>query len=520
MLNIHDNTHLFYEEFDGNCNQEKLLKIARNGIYLYKSLSYFDKTKYHKNTVEINILAGEEFIIYNNKQYNKFKCLYFKKNSLKILFKNCPRPPIHSRFGFSSIDSKEDYLKLIIINEFFIKKFIHDIDYYNDKDSMYKNRNFKFGTKEVEIIICVLIRENNKELLKQLLKNLFKNYNYERDFKFDKYFKYDCNFILKLLLLYKNKMVFSKKDFKLLLIKEKENKSNSIINFNIDNKYFVNFYRFPNPNETTTPLHIACYYAISFSCNDIIKILIQYGANVNIQNNKGITPLMNCQYFENNYSVMKLLIDHNANVNIKDNNGDTVLHKVRKCSYEDNDEILLKYLLNKGANINEVNNKGYTPLMNLIYYHISDNFTLLYIKYGANINKVNKEGDTPLIMACKNESESTAKILIKHGSDVNKADNEGNTPLIISCSKENFISLCGLVTYLIDHGADINKANNKGETPLFLACGWRGKELIEYFLLNGAELNVKNKDGNTPLSYAYLNNNNEAIDYLIKIGAK
>jgi len=160
MSNPVKNYILFIDELKKNCNAEKLLKIARFGIQLYKPLYEYEEIKYHRNAVEISILSGDNFIIYNNKQYNKFKYLYFREKSLEKLFMNCPRPCVNRDLGFLGIDNNEDFLRLLIPNEFFIKKFINDIDYY-------KNRKFKFGRKEIEILICLLIKENKKELLKK-----------------------------------------------------------------------------------------------------------------------------------------------------------------------------------------------------------------------------------------------------------------------------------------------------------------------------------------------------------------
>jgi len=270
-----------------------------------------------------------------------------------------------------------------------------------------------------------------------------------------------------LLFFYRNKTVFSKKDFKLFLIKEKENRSNSIVNFNLINKFFPNYYGYPN--ETTTPLHVACYYAIQFSCTDIMKILIQCGANVNIQDNKGVTPLMICQFYKHNYPVMKLLIDNNANVCIKDIKDNTILHKYRNFCIEDIDDILLESLLNMGINIDKRNDRGYTPLMNLIYHYMHRSFISLLINHGADMNIINNEGDTPLLMACKTGNYDLAQALIEGGADVNIGDREGNTPLIIAFCEKNYTSLGRLFKYLIGHGADVNKANHKGETPMHMA---------------------------------------------------
>ena len=80
------------------------------------------------------------------------------------------------------------------------------------------------------------------------------------------------------------------------------------INVNIQNKY------------GDTPLH----FAISTNKFEIVKLLILKGANVNIQNNRGCTPL-HFACCNNSVESVKLLIVNGSNVNIQDNNGDTPL---------------------------------------------------------------------------------------------------------------------------------------------------------------------------------------------------
>ncbi|ORY29833.1 hypothetical protein LY90DRAFT_627509 [Neocallimastix californiae] len=143
-------------------------------------------------------------------------------------------------------------------------------DYYEENISSYSIKNLIFR----------LIKGNNTADLDELLKELFENYNFCRDYEFDKYFKYDNEFIINLLLYYKNKIKISKEMFKIILIKEKEIKSNSIVNFHMidveGEKYFVNRYT----NELQTPLHVACFYGYL----EIIKILIKYGGNTKLAN--------------------------------------------------------------------------------------------------------------------------------------------------------------------------------------------------------------------------------------------
>ena len=118
MSDIDYNTEIFYEEIRVNCNQEKLLNIARC-VNLYDPISKYDKMKYHRNVIEMSILAKSKFMIHNNKQYNKFKYFYFKKESLKMLFLNCPQPLIQGLLNLK-VSKNEDYLKSIIPNDFFI----------------------------------------------------------------------------------------------------------------------------------------------------------------------------------------------------------------------------------------------------------------------------------------------------------------------------------------------------------------------------------------------------------------
>ncbi|OUM58767.1 hypothetical protein PIROE2DRAFT_15871, partial [Piromyces sp. E2] len=113
------NTENFYNELNNACNPEKLLQIAKQGIFLYESLFKHSKIKDHEYVVEISILAGQHFMINNIKQYNRFKEILLSKTSI---FLNCIPPPNVSP------NDKEMYLELLIPNIFFIDQFINDTD--------------------------------------------------------------------------------------------------------------------------------------------------------------------------------------------------------------------------------------------------------------------------------------------------------------------------------------------------------------------------------------------------------
>ena len=103
-----------------------------------------------------------------------------------------------------------------------------------------------------------------------------------------------------------------------------------------------------------TPLLLACLS----SSGMLIKTLIDLGADVNAQRtDEKVAPLELAAYW-NNYMATRLLLEHGADANIQDINGDTPLHwSVRRGFFK-----VSQLLIESGCNINVQNNKGRTPL--------------------------------------------------------------------------------------------------------------------------------------------------------------
>ncbi len=77
--------------------------------------------------------------------------------------------------------------------------------------------------------------------------------------------------------------------------------------------------------------------------------------NQSIGGNNGY-PL---HYAAHNANVIQLLVDHGANVNIKDGKGRTPLHIAAVMAYMEGIQALIK----NGADVNAVDDEGNTPLM-------------------------------------------------------------------------------------------------------------------------------------------------------------
>jgi ankyrin repeat protein len=190
----------------------------------------------------------------------------------------------------------------------------------------------------------------------------------------------------------------------------------------------------------------------------LAEILIENGANLDIQNNNGYTALIYAAENEN-LDLAKKLIDSGANLDIQDNQGYTALMEAATCNNSD----LTEKLIDSGANLDIQNNNGYTALI----YAARKNSDLAkkLIVSDADVNIKNKEGNTALIYAARNKNSDLAKILIENGADINIKNKEGNTALIYAAENKN----SDLAKILIENGADINIKNKEGKTALAIA---------------------------------------------------
>ena len=90
---------------------------------------------------------------------------------------------------------------------------------------------------------------------------------------------------------------------------------------------------------------------------EVVKLLLEKGADVNAKNNDGYTALMAAS-LEGHPEVMKLLLEEGADVNAKEGRGISVL---MSASTRGRAEVV-KLLLKKGADVNAKNDDNLTAL--------------------------------------------------------------------------------------------------------------------------------------------------------------
>jgi len=277
--------------------------------------------------------------------------------------------------------------------------------------------------------------------------------------------------------------IFLNTDFiyKLLELKGKDDNDKPYLNINYQD------------SDGNTALHYICSHKSQKKdvILYIVKTFLQHDIDVNIQNNKGFTPLMYaCQ--NDNEDVARLLIHHKADINAVNHNNQTAL----MLSFLEPNRETINLLITNGANLDIQDTLHQDTALTMACQHYQNTIIVkdLIIQGKANINLANGDGNTPLILACQNDSINVAKLLVDHGADVNARNSIDQTSALpVTINNCNY----SLMKYLLDHQANIDIVNVRGETPLILACKINNKYMAEYLLERKCNKDIRDLEGNT-----------------------
>ena len=171
---------------------------------------------------------------------------------------------------------------------------------------------------------------------------------------------------------------------------------------------------------------IPLFQAIAQEDNETVKNLINSGFKINTKDSRNNTAL-HVAVEHGNLEIVKFLLERGADVNAKNKSNLTPICTMGADNENTGIEIL-KLLIAKGADVNVPNEDKETLLMKA-----SEDGSLegvkMFLEAGANPNLRDDEGQTALMLACEDGSLSVVKALLEAGAKPNFKDEDGETAL-------------------------------------------------------------------------------------------
>ncbi len=135
---------------------------------------------------------------------------------------------------------------------------------------------------------------------------------------------------------------------------------------------------------------------------EILKILINAGANIEAKSSEGFTPLHIASAHNTNPTITKTFLDAGADIEAKAELGLTPLHSA--AAYNTNNEII-ELLLKAGAQINsKIILIGWTPLHAAAAYNGNPKIIVTLLENGADPGAPDAQGKIPLDLLSENNN--------------------------------------------------------------------------------------------------------------------
>ena len=250
------------------------------------------------------------------------------------------------------------------------------------------------------------------------------------------------------------------------------------------------------------------HYACAHGALEIVKMLVRAGPGVRVN---GAKQMFLHAAAEGGYiEIVRYLVslpDVDVNQETVDVESCTALH--RAVIHVETD--VVQVLIDAGADIDTQNNEGRSPLLSACAEGTFDTVKML-VRAGAKVRATDDEGVTCLHYAARRgHTEAVRYLVCLPEVDVNHRDADNNTALHFAVVNANTYA----VQVLIDAGADINTQNNGGRSPLHSACASRALDVVEMLVEAGAGVRAKSDDGDTCLILAAYFGHTETVRYLV-----
>ena len=285
-------------------------------------------------------------------------------------------------------------------------------------------------------------------------------------------------------------------------------------------------------HEGHTPLHVAC----SKGHADIVKELLNYGANVDEMCNNKTTPLLSMDLWELSdeivLTITKMLLDHGADINEQRGGRYGDRKTFLSLAVDKGNFTLICELLKLGARDYYRDCYGRISLHKAANYDSIEGVQIIreLINYGAEINAEDFDRNTPLHIASGAGNILAVKELLKHDLElISNIDHDTafelaafnghelvvreflkgeNKDLVLKqhstiLNSATYYGDIELVKLLLEYDVDVNSRWDEDPcyTPLHTAALKGYLEIAHELLEHGADINAQDEDGKTPIHW-------------------
>ncbi|CAB0033812.1 unnamed protein product [Trichogramma brassicae] len=242
-----------------------------------------------------------------------------------------------------------------------------------------------------------------------------------------------------------------------------------------------------------------------------VRLLLRSGANPNLVNYRGQTPLHLMGFGCDDVDLAKMLLEIGRDkyppmsIDALDNKGNTPL----LLALDSDNMKMVELLLRSGANPNLAVEQGFTPLHFICSHNVDDDKVEVFLKINEDIGQkvrvdaVNERGRTPLYCAVRLGMKKKVEALLRGGANPNLASSpQGHAALHIIALRvaeddfmDEFFEMCGRLGLRLE----VDALDHWNHAPLVLALHHGHRRSAESLLRHGANPNIARCRGSRPL---------------------
>ncbi|KAL8665977.1 MAG: hypothetical protein Q9168_007587 [Polycauliona sp. 1 TL-2023] len=240
---------------------------------------------------------------------------------------------------------------------------------------------------------------------------------------------------------------------------------------------------------------------------EIMKVLLEKGADPNIRGNKEGWTALQLACLHNRPEAFKILLEHNPDVNACGRHGTPL----QAAAYS-GAKLLVRDLLHRGADLKVGGQGRYGHSLQSAAIRAREDVVRFLIKRGANVHVKGGRFGTVLQAASIVCSKELVDFLIHKGCKIDEQGGRYKTALQAACAAGNQ----PVVLTLLEHKANVNITGGRFGSALQAACVAGDTDIARMLVERGADVNVKGGYYGSALDAAACHGQADVLNYLVK----